>query len=433
MKSKVWRNSVGLEPGDNWKRELSAGILSYFASVYIVMVNAAILHDAGMPLRAGMVATLLTAVAGCLLMAFGGKTPIIVVPGMGINAFFTYTLVHSMKLDWREALAVVVVTGVLFAIVAFTSLYRILSDAIPHNLQHAITVGIGLFLTFIGLQKSGIVIAHRTTFVAIGHFSDPAVITSCVTLILALVLFIRGTKGGLLISMLTGTGLAYLLGAAHAPEKTDSGHIFAGYGDVFAGMDWSRGISLVFWIAVFLLLLIVVFENIGLISSQTLMAGRPERFKSSLRALSIANIAAGLFGSSPVVAAAESTAGIAAGGRSGLTSLVTGLLFSATFLFIPLLAYVPDSAIAPILIVIGGLMVQSVREMDLSDLTELFPAFLIMVMIPFTYSIVDGMAFGFITYPIVKLAMGKGKEVPPALYGIAGLFVANFVLHALMG
>ncbi|AIQ60383.1 NCS2 family permease [Paenibacillus borealis] len=433
MKSNFWRNSVGLEPGDNWKREWAAGILSYFASVYIVMVNAAILHDAGMPLRAGMVATLLTAITGCLLMAFGGKTPIIVVPGMGINAFFTYTLVHSMKLDWREALAVVVVTGVLFAIVAFTSLYRILSDAIPHNLQHAITVGIGLFLTFIGLQKSGIVIAHATTFVAIGHFSDPAVITSVVTLLLALVLFIRGTRGGLLISMLAGTGLAYLLGAAHAPENTESGHVFSGYGDVFASMEWSGFISLVFWIAVFLLLLIVVFENIGLISSQTLMIGRPERFKSSLRALSIANIAAGLFGSSPVVAAAESTAGIAAGGRSGLTSLVTGLLFSATFLFIPLLAYVPDSAIAPILIVIGGLMVQSVREMDFSDMTELFPSFLIMVMIPFTYSIVDGMAFGFITYPVVKLATGKGKDVPPALYGIAGLFVANFVLHALMG
>ncbi|WP_150266552.1 NCS2 family permease [Paenibacillus tepidiphilus] len=433
MNTNFWRNSVGLQPGDNWKKEIPAGILSYFASVYIVMVNAAILHDAGVPLRPAMVATLLTAITGCLLMAFGGKSPIVVVPGMGINAFFTYTLVHSMKLDWREAFAVVVVTGVLFAVVAFTSLYRILSEAIPRNLQHAITAGIGLFLTFIGLQKSGIVIAHQTTFVAIGHFSDPAVITSCVTLILALVLFIRGTRGGLLISMAVGTGLAYLLGAAHKPEQTGTGHVFTGYGGLFAGMDFGGLISLVFWIAVFLLLLIVVFENIGLIASQTLMAGRPERFKSSLRALSLANIAAGVFGSSPVVAAAESTAGIAAGGRTGLTPLVTGGLFAATFLFIPLLAYVPDSAIAPILIVIGGLMLQSVREMELGDLTELFPAFLIMVMIPFTYSIVDGMAFGFITYPIIKLAMGRGKEVPPALYGIAALFVANFVVHALMG
>ena len=432
MKTSFWRNSLGLEPEDDWRREWAAGILSYFASVYIVMVNAAILHDAGMPLRAGMVATLLTAITGCLLMAFGGKTPIIVVPGMGINAFFSYTLVHSMKLDWREALAVVVVTGVLFAVVAFTSLYRILSDAIPPNLQHAITVGIGLFLTFIGLQKSGIVIAHRTTFVAIGHFSDPAVITSCVTLLLALVLFVRGTRGGLLISMAVGTGLAYLLGAGHVPEKMESGHVFTGYGQVFLGMGWTNIISLVFWIAVFLLLLIVVFENIGLIASQTLLANRPERFKSSLRALSLANIAAGLFGSSPVVAAAESNAGIAAGGRSGLTSLVTGLLFAATFLFIPLLTYVPDSAIAPILIVIGGLMVQSVREMDFNDMSEVFPSFLVMVMIPFTYSIVDGMAFGFITYPIVKLAVKRGKEVPAALYVIAVLFLANFILNALI-
>lgn len=432
MNTSFWRNSLGLEPEDDWRREWAAGILSYFASVYIVMVNAAILHDAGMPLRAGMVATLLTAITGCLLMAFGGKTPIIVVPGMGINAFFSYTLVHSMKLDWREALAVVVVTGVLFAIVAFTSLYRILSDAIPHNLQHAITVGIGLFLTFIGLQKSGIVIAHRTTFVAIGHFSDPAVITSCVTLLLALVLFVRGTRGGLLISMAVGTGLAYLLGAGHVPDTLESGNVFTGYGDVFVGMGWSSVLSLVFWIAVFLLLLIVVFENIGLIASQTLLANRPERFKSSLRALSLANIAAGLFGSSPVVAAAESNAGIAAGGRSGLTSLVTGLLFAATFLFIPLLTYVPDSAIAPILIVIGGLMVQSVREMDFNDMTEVFPSFLVMVMIPFTYSIVDGMAFGFIAYPVMKLAMNRGKEVPTALFVIAGLFLANFVLHALL-
>ena len=337
-----------------------------------------------------------------------------------------------MKLDWREALTVVVITGVIFAIVAFTSLYRILSEAIPQNLQHAITVGIGLFLTFIGLQKSGIVIAHQTTFVAIGHFSDPAVITSCVTLILALVLFIRGTQGGLLISMLVGTGLAYLLGATQAPKTQESGHVFTGYGELFLSMEWGSLVNLIFWIAVFLLLLIVVFENIGLVASQTLLAGRPERFKSSLRALSIANIAAGLFGSSPVVAAAESNAGIAAGGRSGLTSLVTGLLFGATFLFLPLLSYIPDSAIAPVLIVIGGLMVQSVREMELGDMTELFPAFLVMVMIPFTYSIVDGMAFGFIAYPILKLSMGRGKEVPPALYGIAALFVANFILQAML-
>ncbi|MEC0091670.1 NCS2 family permease [Paenibacillus macquariensis] len=432
MKSGFWHRSLGLTPQDDWKKEMIAGMVSYFAVVYIVMVNATILHDAGMPLKAAMVGTLLTSITGCLLMAFGGKSPIIVVPGMGINAFFTYTLVHSMKLSWQEALAVVTVTGILFSIVAFTSLYRIISEAIPINLQHGITVGIGLFLTFIGLQKSSIVVAHQTTFVAIGHFSDPSVIVSCVTLLLGLVLFVRGVPGGMLITMLTGTGLAYLLGAGPTAPKAEAGPTFQSYGEVFGGLSWSNMGNIVFWIAVFLLLLIVVFENIGLVASQTAMSGRPENFKGSLRALSITNIFAGIFGSSPVVAAAESNAGIAAGGRTGLTSLVSAVLFAATFLFIPLLTWIPDSAIAPMLIIIGGLMVQNVQEMDFSDLTEAFPAFLVMVMIPFTYSIVDGMAFGFIAYPVVKLAQNRGKEVPPVLYGIAALFIANFVLNSLL-
>ncbi|AOZ91869.1 NCS2 family permease [Paenibacillus crassostreae] len=432
MKASFWHRSLGLTSDDNWKREWIAGMVSYFSVVYIVMVNATILHDAGMPLKAAMVGTILTSITGCLLMAFGGKSPIIVVPGMGINAFFTYTLVHSLKLSWQEALAVVTVTGILFAIVAFTSLYRTISDAIPANLQHGITVGIGLFLTFIGLQKSGIVIAHQTTFVAIGHFTDPSVIVSCVTLLLGMVLFVRGVQGGLLITMLTGTGLAYLLGAGSTTTRAKSGGTFQEYGDVFATLSWGNIASLVFWIAVFLLLLIVVFENIGLVASQTTIIGRPQNFKGALRALALTNIFAGIFGSSPVVAAAESTAGIAAGGRTGLASLVSAILFGATFFFIPLLTWIPDSAIAPILIIIGGLMVQNVKEMNFSDLTETFPAFLIMVMIPFTYSIVDGMAFGFIAYPIVKLAQNKGREVSPVLYGIAVLFIANFVINALM-
>lgn len=432
MKTGFWHRSLGLTPEDDWKKECIAGLISYFAVVYIVMVNATILHDAGMPLKAAMVGTLLTSITGCLLMAFGGKSPIIVVPGMGINAFFTYTLVHSMKLSWQEALAVVSVTGVIFSIVAFTSLYRIISEAIPKNLQHGITVGIGLFLTFIGLQKSGIVVAHQTTFVAIGHFSDPSVIVSCVTLLLGLVLFVRGVQGGMLITILTGTGLAYLLGAGPTTSKAESGHTFQAYGEVFAGLSWSSVGSIVFWIGVFLLLLIVVFENIGLVASQTALIGRPENFKGSLRALSVTNIFAGIFGTSPVVAAAESTVGIAAGGRTGLSSLISAILFGATFFFIPLLTWIPDSAIAPILIIIGGLMVQSVQEMDFKDLTEAFPAFLLMVMIPFTYSIVDGMAFGFITYPVVKLAQNRGKEVSPVLYGIAILFIANFVLNSFL-
>ncbi|WP_160034422.1 NCS2 family permease [Paenibacillus sp. An7] len=433
MKQNGWARSLGMRQDDVVKKEIGAGIISYFAIVYIVMVNASILADAGMPLQAAMVGTLLTSIAGCLLMAFIGKSPIIVVPGMGINAFFTYTLVHSMNLSWQEALAVVTVTGILFAVVAFTSLYKVISEAIPHNLQHGITVGIGLFLTFIGLQKSGIVVAHQTTFVTIGHFDDPGVLTACITLLLAFVLFVRNVPGGLLISMVSGTVLAYLLGAAELPaQMMSAAEPLQQYGQLFAELSFGGFVQLSFWIAVFLLLLIVVFENIGLIASHTSIIGRPETFPGSLRALSITNVFAGIFGTSPVVAAAETTAGIAAGGRTGLTSFTTAVLFCTTFFFIPVLTLIPDSAIAPILIVIGGLMVQSVKDMNFSEYTESFPAFLIMVMIPFTYSIVDGMAFGFIAYPVAKIAAGKAKEVPKVMYGIAALFLLNFIIYALL-
>ncbi|ANS75224.1 permease [Paenibacillus yonginensis] len=433
MKRNWLSGSLGFIPGQHSiRKEIGAGLISYFSVVYIVMVNAAILHDAGMPLQAAMVGTLLTSLAGCLLMAFWGKSPIIVVPGMGINAFFTYTLVHSMKLSWQEALAVTTTAGLLFAVLAFSSLYKKISDAIPHNLQHGISVGIGLFLTFIGLQKSGIVIAHQTTFVTIGHFSDPNVITACITLLLALVLFVRKVKGDLLISILVGTALAYVLGATHPSGNKMEGKPLQQYGDLFAHLSFGAIGTLAFWIAVFLLLLIIVFENIGLIGAQTHMIERPETFTGSLRALSVSNILAGLFGSSPTVAAAESTAGIAAGGRTGLSPLVTAILFGATFFFIPLLTYIPDSAIAPVLIIIGSLMVQNIQQMNFRDFTEAFPAFLVMVMIPFTYSIIDGMAFGFIAYPAAKLAAGRGKEVKAVMYVITALFIANFVLHALM-
>lgn len=433
MKQNGWTRSLGLRQEDVVKKEIGAGVISYFAIVYIVMVNASILADAGMPLQAAMVGTLLTSIAGCLLMAFIGKSPIIVVPGMGINAFFTYTLVHSMNLSWQEALAVVTVTGILFAVVAFTSLYKVISEAIPDNLQHGITVGIGLFLTFIGLQKSGIVVAHQTTFVTIGHFDDPGVLTACITLLLAFVLFVRNVPGGLLISMVLGTGLAYLLGAAELPaQMMSAAEPLQQYGQLFAELSFGGLVQLSFWIAVFLLLLIVVFENIGLIASHTSIIGRPETFPGSLRALSITNVFAGIFGTSPVVAAAETTAGIAAGGRTGLTSFTAAILFCATFFFIPVLTLIPDSAIAPILIVIGGLMVQSVKDMNFAEYTEAFPAFLIMVMIPFTYSIVDGMAFGFIAYPVAKIAAGKAKEVPKVMYGIAALFLLNFIIYALL-
>jgi AGZA family xanthine/uracil permease-like MFS transporter len=413
------------------KKELLAGIVSFFTIVYIVVVNGAILADAGIPIEAGIIATVLTSFAGCILMGFIGNTPIILVPGMGVNALFTYTICGSMGLSWQEGLAVVFVSGVLFAIVAFTKLSGIISASIPNSLKEAITVGIGIFLTFIGLQKGGIVTSSETTFVKLGDFTDPHVIVTLITLLITITLFARNIPGNFLISILLGTAIAGGFGLINSSSGASSGFSLDGYFDVLGAMSFERIAELAFWTATFSLTMVIVFENIGLVHGHVNMIQRPDRYKGSLRANAISAITAGLFGTSPTVSTVETAAGISAGGRTGLTAITTGLLFLSSLFFLPYIKMIPDSAIAPILILIGGLMIQNIQNIDLKDFTESFPAFLIIALIPLTYSIVDGMAFGFIAYPILKLVMKRSKEVAIPLYIIALLFLANFITHTI--
>jgi len=408
------------------KKEILAGITSFFTIVYIAAVNASILADAGIPFEAGMIATVLTSVVGCLLIGFYANAPIILVPGMGVNAFFTYTMVESMGLSWEVALASVFVAGILFAITAFTPLSGVLSKAIPRSLKEAITVGIGLFLTFIGLQKGGIVVSSDSTFVALGNLGSAHVIATLATLALAAILFIRNVKGHFLISMLAGTALAWSLGLIETGQQ--SSFSFSSYGSVFAAMSFDDILMLPFWIATFSMAMILVFENMGLLTG---LLPDQRKFTKSYQANAISAISSGLFGTSPTVSTVESASGISAGGRTGLTAITTGLLFLTSLFFIPIFKIIPDSAIAPVLIIIGGLMITSIQNISLQDFSEGFPAFLIIVMIPLTYSIVDGIAFGFIAYPFLKIALGKGKEVPVPMYIIASLFFINFILHTI--
>ncbi|WP_273849989.1 NCS2 family permease [Guptibacillus spartinae] len=408
------------------KKEILAGITSFFTIVYIAAVNASILADAGIPFEAGMIATVLTSVVGCLLIGFYANAPIILVPGMGVNAFFTYTMVESMGLRWEVALASVFVAGILFAITAFTPLSGVLSKAIPRSLKEAITVGIGLFLTFIGLQKGGIVVSSDSTFVALGNLGSAHVIATLATLALAAILFIRNVKGHFLISMLAGTALAWSLGLIETGQQDRFS--FSSYGSVFAAMSFDDILMLPFWIATFSMAMILVFENMGLLTG---LLPDQRKFAKSYQANAISAISSGLFGTSPTVSTVESASGISAGGRTGMTAITTGLLFLTSLFFIPIFKIIPDSAIAPVLIIIGGLMITSIQNISLQDFSEGFPAFLIIVMIPLTYSIVDGIAFGFIAYPFLKIALGKGKEVPVPMYIIAGLFFINFFLHTI--
>jgi AGZA family xanthine/uracil permease-like MFS transporter len=413
------------------QKEMTAGFVGFVTIAYIVAVNASILQDAGIPLEAGIVATVLTGFAGSLLMGLWANAPIMLVPGMGINALFTYTLVQSMGLTWQEALAAVLVSGLAFTCIAFTRAGTLLAQSIPASLKEAITVGIGLFLTFIGLQKGGLIVTDPSTYVALGDLADARVMVTIATLLLTVVLFLRNVRGSFLISIAAGTVLALLMGIVRPDNSGAQTLSMDAYLSVLGGLSFDRVLSLPFWIAAFSLTMVIVFENIGLIHGHTAMLRQPEKFRRALQANALSALTAGLFGTSPTVSTVESAAGIAAGAKTGLAAVTSGVLLLLSIFLMPAVKLIPDSAVAPVLIVIGGLMLQNVQNINLRDFSEGFPAFLIISLIPLSYSIVDGIAFGFIAYPLLKVALGKRKEVPALLYVISGLFLLNLVLPVL--
>lgn len=412
------------------KTEVLAGCVAFITVVYIVIVNASILQDAGIPFEAGIVATALTAFAGSLIMGLWANSPILIAPGMGVNALFSYTIVHGMGLSWQEALGAVFISGILFMIIAFTPLSTLIQQAIPASLKEAITAGIGLFIAFIGMQKGGLIIASEKTLVAIGHFGDLQVLLTVISLIATLVLFVRKVPGNLLIGIAFGTLLSWLTGQMDQGSAQASSLSWSEAVGAIGAMSFQGITSITFWVATFSIVLVLVFESIGLIHGQLNMLSQPEKFNRSLKASSVSVIVAGFAGSSPAIPAVETTAGISSGGRTGLTSVTTGVLFLLSLFFIPVIKMIPDTAIAPVLILVGGLMIQSVAKIPFEDLTEGIPAFLVIAAIPLTSSIVDGIAFGFISYPILKAATGKWKQIGLPLIIIAALFLLNFVLHA---
>lgn len=415
--------------GTTVKCEMTAGLIGFFTVVYIIAVNSLILSEGGMPLEAAIVATIGASVFGALIMGFWGNAPILLVPGMGINALFSYTLVQSMGLSWQEALAVVFVTGVIFVAVAFTRFAKVISAAVPHSLKEAITVGLGLFLMLLGLEKGGLVERGSSSILALGSLSDPQVLATALTLIVAAILFVRNVPGNFLITIVAGTIIASFFGLIDTSVLDEPSlnmqDAFAGFG----ALSFDSFLSMTFWVAVFSLTMVMIFENIGLVHGQVNLIGQPEKFGRAFQSTSLGAMASAVFGTSPTVASVESAAAMTAGGRTGLTAITAGLLFLLSAFFIPVIKLIPDSAIAPILIIIGGLMLQTIRNIDMSDMSETFPALLIIALIPFTYSIADGIAFGFILYPILKIGIGKWRDVSVTLYIISGLFLLNFILH----
>ena len=411
------------------KREIIAGITGFFAISYIIIVNPMILKDAGIPTDLSVFATIISSFIGCLIMGFWANVPVILTPGMGVNAFFTYTVVVAMGLSWQEALGISIVSSVIYVIIAFTKLSDVLAKGIPDTLKAGITAGIGLFLVEIGLEKAQLIRQGTNSILALGDLTKPATLLALFGLLLTLFLFVRNITGGFFIGILVTSIVGIVFGIKDQVAPSVGIGDIGKYANIVAKGDLSNVLSIPFILAVFSMTMILVFESMGLLEG---IMPNPQKFRKAFQASSVTSFLSGILGTSPTVAAAESASAIESGGRTGLTAIVAGLMFAVSLFFIPLLAFVPQAAIAPVIIITGALMMNQLSRINMYDFSDWFPAFLIVVLIPFTSSISTGLAFGFVAYPLLKIAAGRQRELTIATYVLGFLFLCDLVLSALL-
>jgi AGZA family xanthine/uracil permease-like MFS transporter len=433
---KGWAGFRLAEHGTSVRTELLAGFTTFLTMAYIVFVNPDILSAAGMDKGAVFVATCLAAALGSLLMGLLANWPIGLAPGMGLNAFFAFSVVGAMGYPWPQALGLVFISGCVFLLLTLTGARRWLVDGIPQSLRSGIAAGIGLFLAFIGLQGAGLVVDSPATLVTLGDLHTPAPLLALGGLVLIGILDALRVRGAILIGILAVTGAGVLLGKVHyaglmawppslAPTffKLDIAGALTQHGGAMALLH----VLLVF-------LLVEMFDATGTLAGVAQRAGllaRPEQrvqFDRALLADSTAVLAGSLLGTSSTTAFVESAAGVQAGGRTGLTALTVAALFLLALLFSPLAGMVPAYATAPALIYVAGLMLRELVHLDWSDVTEAMPACLAALGMPFTYSIANGLALGFVSHALLKLGTGRWRGVHVATWVVAALFVLRYAL-----
>ncbi|MFJ7735648.1 NCS2 family permease [Lysinibacillus sp. NPDC097287] len=424
------------EHGTNVKTELLAGMTTFLTMVYIVVVNPIILSGAGVPLDQVFMATIISAVIGTLWMALCANYPIAVAPGMGLNAYFTSAVVLASggKIDYITAFSAVFVAGIIFIILSLTPLREKLIMAIPENLKHAITAGIGLFIAFLGLRMANIIVASDSNLVALGDLTSPGVLLTLFGLGITVILMVRNIHGALFIGMVVTGIVAALTNQLHIDKVVALPHLPEGILVWNPIEAFSQVISYGLYGVVFSFILVTLFDTtgtmVGVAKQAGLMKGNQlPRARKALLADSVATTVGSMFGTSPTTAFIESSAGVAAGGRTGLTSLTVAVLFIIASFFGPLVGAVSGVAAitSPTLIIVGTLMIATVKEIEWDKLDEAFPAFLIILIMPLSSSIATGIAFGFITYPILKIVKGEAKKVHPILYVFAILFAFQLI------
>lgn len=416
--------------GTNWRTEILAGTTTFVTMAYIIFVNPSILAEAGMPFQAVVAATCFSAAVGSLLMGGLARYPIALAPGMGLNAYFTYTVVKGMNVPWETALGAVLLSGVAFLMLTLAGVSRKIAEAIPRELYAAVASGIGLFIAMIGLRNAGIIVASSSTLVGLGNLRDKNTMLAIFGLILISALLAWGVRAAMLLGILATTLAGAALGLVQwSPQWYHLGDIAATAGKLDIGAASRMGLLEV----VFVFLFVDVFDNLGTLVAVSKKAGlldeaqRIPRLRRILLADASATVIGSLAGTSTVVSYIESAAGVAAGGRSGVTAMVTGVLFAAALFIAPLVGAVPAAATAPALIVVGSLMMSHVAEIPWSTPAIAIPAFLTILTIPLTFSIATGLSFGFTAYAVLKLARGEFRKGDWLVYLLAALFVARFV------
>lgn len=414
----------------NYKTEITAGATTFMTMAYIIFVNPSILSAAGMDFGAVMTATIIAAGVTTILMGLLTNYPFALASGMGLNAFFAFVV--AAQYGWQAALGAVFISGIVFFILAVTGAISHFDAAVPSSLKNAVAAGIGLFIAYIGLQNAEIIVGYEATQVTLGDLTAPGPLLSLIGILIISVLMARKIKGAILIGILLTTIVSFIMG--FQPLPTGLGNIFgppASLSPVFLQLDLRATLAIPLFV-IFSFVFVDVFDTMGTLLGTGARAGyldkdgRLPKVNKAMLADAIGTVGGSVLGTSTVTTYIESTAGISEGGRTGFTSVVVGILFFLALFLAPLAGLIPPQATAPALVIVGVMMMGSVMKIDFNDFTEALPAFLTIIFMPLAYSIADGIAFGFIAFPLVKVVAGKTKEVHWLLYVLAVISLIHF-------
>ena len=430
---RLLEKALGFDPKSmKLRTELIAGATTFLTMSYILAVNPSILSFTGMDKGALFTATALSAAIATLLLAFMAKLPFAQAPSMGLNAFFAYTLCQAMGFTWQHSLAIMFIEGVVFIIITFFNVREIILDSIPANLRYAISAGIGMFIAFIGLKNAGIIVANEGTFVGLGAFTGPCLL-GILAILLSGILMAHNVKGALFWSIIVATLAGIPMGVTQLPNSWIPVSIPQNLSPIFAKFDFSGLLNLKTVLVVFSLLIINIFDTIGTLMGLADKTGivQPDgtipRVKEAMMSDAIGTTCGAVLGSSTLTTYVESASGIAEGGRSGVTAFVVGVFFIISLFLSPIFLLIPSSATSGALVVVGVLMLDSVKKLDLENITESFPAFITMITMVLCYSIADGICLGILSYVIMKLCTGKIKSLNWTLCILSILFILNFI------